>query len=159
MKELKLVQSRDEIKKDPAKVGQAVYDILSKPQEMQTVEETYTEMTPKYFEELKKACEDNASKFSPPFYIVVLRKKEFWADNVLRQWFVARQTRPDPRVLRRDYPNHDHDLWKYNHTTGDVSLQWTLPTKQDADMMLRNWQLYHSDLIRWISEFNAGTLA
>jgi hypothetical protein len=159
MKKLDLITPRNKIKSNPSKIGQAVYDIKSKVQEMQTVEETLDEMTPKYFAELKLACEGNEKNFDPPFYVVVLRKKEFWTDNVLRQWFVARQTRPSPKILRQDYPNHDHDVWKYDQRTGDVALQWTLPTAQDSDSILRNAQYYHSDLLHWITDFNKGTLA
>lgn len=155
---LKLVQSRDEIKKDPAKVGQAVYDILSKPQSSQEVGETADAMAPKYFKELLAAVDGNKDKFESPFYVVVLRKKEPWAMNVLRQWFVSRGTRPDPKVLRQDYPNHDHDVWKVDSKSYDVALQWTLPTRQDSASILKSADQYDPSLVKWIKQFNNGSL-
>lgn len=159
MKALKLIQSRDEIKSDPAKVGKAVYDILSKPQSSQTVEETIEAMAPKYFQELLDCAESNKEKFESPFYIIVLRKKEFWAINVLRQWYVARQSKPSAKILRADYPNHDHDVYEIDSKSHEIKLIWSLPTKQDADTIIKNKQLYDEQTVGFIQDFNLGKLA
>jgi REP element-mobilizing transposase RayT len=143
-----------------AKVGQAVYDILSKPtHDMQNVGETLDAMTPRYYKELFDTFENNRKQFSSPFYIVVLRKKEPWALNVLRQWYIARQSKPSARVLRKDYPNHDHDVWEADSKADDVRLLWTLPTSQDAQTILTNKGMYQEDVVECIEKFNAGLIA
>lgn len=154
----KLRQSKDELKKDPAQVGKAVYESLLKPQEMQEVGETIEAMTPKYYEQILETVNSNSSKYDSPFYVVVLRKKEPWALNVLRHWYVARQTKPSAFVLREDYPNFDHDVWKVDGHSRDISLMWTLPTKQDAASILKNRWMYHEDLVKWITLYNEGRL-
>lgn len=159
MKALKLIQSRDEIKTNSAKVGKAVYDILSKPQSEQTVEETIDSITPKYFEELLSCVNSNIKNFDSPFYVVVLRKKEFWATNVLRQWYVARQTKPSAKSLRSDYPNHDHDVYQIDSKSCSINLLWVLPTKQDANTIIKNKHLYDDQTVGFIEAFNEGRLA
>ncbi len=151
-----------EFKKPSSKntrVGQAVYDILSKAQEMQEVGETIDAMTPRYYEELLATIDNNKDKLDPPFYIIVLRKKEPWALNVLRQWYIARQTKPSAKYLRELAPNHDQDVWEIDPRFGKMDLKWTLPTEQDSKTILKNKHMYHEDIVRWIQEFNAGILS
>lgn len=157
--DLPLKVSKDSIKKNPARVGQAVYDIISKPQAAQTVEDTISEIEKSnvYYKELFKTIDDAKKIYDDPFYVVILRKKEFWALNVLRQWYISRQTRPHPKYLRETYPNHDHDVWKVNGL--DVYLEWTLPTAKDSESILTHKDLYDPDLVKWITEYNQGRLS
>jgi len=152
-----LITSRDKIKKNPSKVGQAVFDILSKDQKMQTVEETIEGMTPKYFEEVLKAVDRGCKAYNSPFYVVVVRKKETlggMASNVLFHRFVDRQTMPSPKVLREDYPNADHEVYEVNAKTSTISLLWVLPTAQDSRTIVKNKHLYDPMLVGWIEQFD-----
>jgi len=151
----KIIQFPDQ--KKPISVGKAVLDILSKPQEMQTVQDTLDALTPRYFEELDATIAANKSKYSSPFFVVILKKKEPWALNVLRQWYIARQSKPLAKVLRRDYANFTHDVWEANEK-GDRKLLWTLPTAIEATTILKNKQLYHEDLVKWCQQFESGGL-
>lgn len=150
--------SRDESAKKTSEVGKKVFEILSKPVEMQEVGETLEAMTPKYMEELFATASFNKNKLDSPFYIVVLRKKEPWALNVLRQWYIARQTKPLASFLRRKFPNHDHDVYLVNSKTEEVMHLWTLPTAQDSSTILKHKDMYHSDLVKWIQQFESGNL-
>ena len=141
----------------PAKVGQAVYDILSKTSHAdQEVGETLEAMTPRYYRELFDTVQNYRDRYRSPFYIVVLRKKEPWALNVLRQWYIARQTKPSAKILRNDYPNYDHDVWEVKGD--DCELQWSLPTAQDAKTIMKNKFMYQEDVIECIEKFNKGLL-
>lgn len=142
--------------KKTSKVGKAVYDILSKPQESQEVGETVDAMGPRYFDELFDTISANRDRLPSPFFIVVLRKKEPWALNVLRQWFVARETRPSAKFLRHEFPNHDHDVWLINTKDEKFQLLWTLPTAKDSLTIIKNAECYHPDLIKWIQSYNEG---
>ncbi len=155
---LPLKVSKDSLNPNPARVGQAVYDILSRDQSSQTVEETVEAMTQKYYKELFETIKTakNSLNYDNPFYVVILRKKEPWAINVLRQWYIARQTKPMARYLRETYPNHDHDVWLVDGH--DIHLQWTLPTKQDSSTILKNGSLYEGPLAGWIKDFESGKL-
>jgi|SRR5215469_11145077 len=141
-------------------VGQAAFSLLMKAhqvQEMQEVQETLDAMTPAYYAELEDCIKKNKRKYSSPFYIVCLRKKEAFFLNVLRQWFVARQTKPLACVMLRDYPNHDHDVWEIN-AEGEPKLLWALPPGQEQQTILKNKYLYHSDLVKWIEDYHDGFL-
>jgi hypothetical protein len=157
-----LLTSRDKIKKNPAKLGQAVYDILSKDnQPVQTVEETVESMTPAYFEELMKAVDEGCKRFDPPFYIIVQRKKETIAgtvSNVLHHKYITRQTRPMSAFLRNEWPNADHDLYEVDNNKGTMTLVYTLPSAQDAKTILKNADCYDPKLVEWIVSYNRGVL-
>lgn len=145
--------------KTTSNVGKVAYDLLAKAhqtQEMQEVQETLDAMTPAYLAELEDCVEKNSHKYSTPFYVVCLRKKENFFVNVLRQWFIARQTKPMACVMLRDYPNHDHDIWEIKD--GQAKLIWTLPPGQEQQTIMKNPHLYHSDLVKWIKDYQSGDL-
>ena len=141
-------------------VGQAAFSLLAKAhetQEMQEVQETLNAMTPAYYAELESSIKNNRHKYSAPFYVICLRKKENFFINVLRQWFIARQSVPLACVMLRDYPNHDHDVWEIN-SHGEPKLIWTLPPGQEQRTIMKNPHLYHSDLVGWIKDYQVGKL-
>lgn len=153
--------SRDKIKKDPSKLGQAVYDILSKEQSPQTVEETIAEMTPSYFEQLSIAVEKGCKDFESPFYVVVQRKKETIGGsvmNVLKHQYITRQTKPYANFLRHEWPNADHDLYEIDSAKGTMTLLYTLPNAQDSKTILKNADCYDPKLVEWILAYNDGSL-
>ena len=159
--ESNLITPRNKVKKDPSKLGQAVYDILSKEQYSQSVEETIDAMAPKYFEELSKAVEKGCKDFESPFYIVVQRKKETIGGtvmNVLKHQYVTRQTQPKAKFLRTEFPNADHDLYEVDSVKGTMTLLYTLPSAQDSKSILKNADCYDPKLVEWILAYNRGTL-
>ena len=140
--------------------GKVAYDLLHKgieSNERQEVQETIDAMTPAYLAELEDCAKKNCRKFDGAFYIVCLRKKEAFFINVIRQWFVARQTKPLPDVLFRDYPNHDHDVWEVT-PSGETKLLWSLPPGQEQLTIMKNPNQYHKDLVNWIKDFQNGCL-
>jgi hypothetical protein len=156
-----LVTSRDKIKKNPARLGQAIYDIISKEQQDQSVEATIDAMTPKYFEELMKAVDKGCKDFESPFYIVVQRKKETIGGsvmNVLKHQYVTRQTKPYANFLRHEFPNADHDLYEVDSEKGTMTLLYTLPNAQDSKTILKNAECYDPKLVEWIVAYNRGVL-
>lgn len=156
---LPLIVPRDKLKVKGAQVGKAVFDILSNPNhDSQEVGETMEAMTPRYYQELMATIKANQGNFESPFFIVVLRKKEPWALNVLRQWFVSRQTKPSASTIREDYPNFDHDLWQIDSRNSSINFLYTLPTAQDSATILKNKECYDPDLVSTIVKFNEGKL-
>lgn len=140
--------------------GKAAYDLLHKgieANEMQEVQETIDAMTPAYIAELEDCAKKNSRKYQGNFYIVCLRKKEAFFINVLRQWFIARQSKPMACVLFRDYPNFDHDIWEVT-PAGHTRLLWSLPPAQEQLTIMKNPHLYHSDLVNWIKQYQDGDL-
>jgi len=151
------ITPRDKIKKNPSKVGKAVHEILSKSNDDITVGEIMDEFQHKYAKEMESCLENNVNKYDPPFYVVVLTKKEPWALNVMRNWFIARQTRPSAKILREDYPNYMQTVYSYDKRSSELKIHWSLPIAQDAAVVLQNPQLYDSTLVKWVTEYSRGT--
>lgn len=140
---------KDHKTKKSAKVGEAVHKILSKEQPSQQVGDTLEAMSPKYLEELRSCCFENSKRYTSPFYIVVLGKKEPFALNVVRHWFVARQTKPSSKSLLTYYPNHFHEVYSFNDSTGDCRLLWALTPYWNHSVIMSHPETYHPDLVNW----------
>ncbi len=139
-------------------VGQAAFHINKN--ETQEVGETLEMMEKKYAEELQECL--NLNKKHTHYYIVVLRKKEPMSpvlpvSNVLRQWFIApRFTKPSARVLKKDYPLQDHDVWEVKD--GNPQHVWTLPGPDAWDFIMQNKRDHDPHLVKWMTEYEKGTL-
>lgn len=139
-------------------VGKAVYDILSKPQEEMQVEEVLEEYKHEYLEEILTCIRDNKNKYISPFYIIVLTKKEPWAVNVMRNWFIARQTKPSSKWMRDQFPNFMQTVYSWDDRSEELKILWSLPTWQDSLVVLKNKALYDPQLVKWILEYESGML-
>jgi hypothetical protein len=134
------------------RVGQAVYDILSKPQADQTVGETLDAFGPDYAKFMEETIEENQAKFDSPFYIFVLTKKEFWANNILRNWFVARQTPPHAFDMMEQYSNYTKTLYLIDGNKGQIKCLWSLPSFDECLSIARCPENYDSELVKWVEE-------
>jgi hypothetical protein len=143
----------DQFKKKTSQVGKAVYEILSQKRPEVTTGEVLTESAKRYVEEMEATINSGIGRYELPFYIVVLTKKEPWALNVMRNWFIARQTEPSSVTLEQDYPNHQQTVYRF-HNRGEppIDILWSLPTPQDCQTVLDNPCLYHPQLLNWIVE-------
>ena len=161
--EKQLKVTKDKLYKTPAKVGKAVYDINSKPQGVQTVEETIEAMTGKYFEKLMEAVEEGcrAKNYPDVFYVLIERKKETLAgnaSNVLKHKYITAPFKPRSQLLRQECPNSDFDLYEADKSKCEITHIWTLPCYQDSVSILKNKQVYDPQLVKWIEDYNKGIL-
>lgn len=141
-----------------ARVGQAVYDILKSNDEPTSVEEILDEYASSYVKELEDTIQANEHKYKETFHVVVLSNKEMWAINVVRNWFIARQTAPDALESVVLWPNHVKILYEVNKKTNEVKLKWTIPGIQDCISIAKNPGMYDPQLVKWIKECFAGVL-
>jgi len=132
------------------RVGQAVFDIISRYQPMQTVGETLDAFGPDYAKQMEECIEDNEHKYTSPFYIFVLTKKEFWANNVLRNYFIARQTPPHAFDMMEQYSNYTKTLYIVDANRGNIKCVWTLPGFDDCITIARNPANYDPELVKWV---------
>lgn len=130
-------------------VGAATKEILEKPQHEYQVQEIIDEYANKYVKELETAVQENCKRFESPFYVVVLHKKEPWALNVLRNWFIGRQTCPSIQTMWNSYKNFMHTIYEVDGDKGDIRLVRSLPSPDEAKVIVKNFHLYDSDLVRW----------
>lgn len=129
-------------------VGQKVYDILSASQPQTEVQEIIDEYTLDYNRQMQECVDQNIKKFDSPFYVVVLTKKEYWAPNVVRNFFIARQTKPSVKTMWAEYTNFMHTVYEVTRH-GDVNLLYTLPSPQEANTILESWASYDQNLVKW----------
>lgn len=133
-------------------VGEEAVARLSNPDTKQGIIDTEREVNKDYFEEIQK-CVDSHRAWTDPFYVVIHYKKEKTLHNVIRRYFLARQTLPTPQW--------GQDVWQYNPKSGDVRYLWTLPDEQTAMWMVANPQDVPSDqhvLLAFILDFLDGKL-
>lgn len=141
-----------------ARVGQAVADILSKDQPDYTVGEILDGFGIKFANELEQTINDNLDKYTSPFYVFVLTKKEFWADNVVRNWFVARQTPPRALEMMIQYPLHTKTLYVVNSSKGDLKAAWSIPGLEECRSILKTPNTFSPELVHWIQDCFQGKL-
>jgi hypothetical protein len=115
----------------------------------QTVCDTTRAMNKGYLEEINK-CVNRfpACDWHTPFYVVVITKKERVLHNVIRRYFVARQSLPSP--------TWDQTVWHYNPTTSDLRHVWTLPDQETGSWLLmypEDAPKGHGELLSTIHEF------
>lgn len=135
-----------------ARVGQAVADILSQDQPTYTAGEILDGFGARYAQELEKTVNNSMSKFKPPYYILALTKKEFWADNVVRNWFIPRQSAPYAMDMMVQYPNHTKTLYVVDDIRGDIKVAWSVPAYEECKSVLKNPSIYHPELVKWIED-------
>ena len=138
------------------RVGQAVVDILANNPAPQTVEETIFEFGPDFAKELEKTIEDNRHRYKSPFYVLVLTKKEMWACNVVRNFFIARQTAPRSSSMVVEYPNYTKTLYKVNPKKGTVDALWSIPGHEECKSISKSPESFDPELLKWIKEAYSG---
>ncbi|NJL54189.1 hypothetical protein HC928_02735 [bacterium] len=138
------------------RVGQAVVDILSKEQPQYTVEDILEAYSHKYIAELEDCIEKNLKRYESPFYVFVLTKKEMWAENVVRNYFVARQSKPDMQDMIVEYPHATKTLYEIDSKKCSINLEWTLPGVEEAKSIMKNPSIYDPFLVDCIKKgFNS----
>lgn len=141
-----------------ARVGQAVHDMLSEDHYEMTVGELLDGFGARFAQELEHTVNDSLGKFKNPFYILALTKKEFWATNVVRNWFIPRQTAPYPSDLVKGYPNHTKTLYVVDGDRGDIKVAWSIPADGDCKSILKRPNIYSQELVSWIKDCLSGKL-
>lgn len=141
-----------------ARVGQAVHDILHGNHGSTTVEEIIDEYSQKFNQELEDTINSNEHKYKDKFHIFVLSNKEMWAQNVVRNWFIARETAPEPLDMVAQYPNHCKILYEFDRRTDKLTLKWTIPGLQDCISIVKNPLQYDPQLYKWISDCFKGAI-
>jgi hypothetical protein len=132
------------------RVGQAVADILSRPQAPQTVGDVLESAAADFAKEMHDCLEKHHAFFDDPFYVFVLTKKEFFASNVVRNWFVPRQTPPYAFDMMEQYPNHTKTLYLVDYSKGNIKVLWSLPGFSECIDVARHPERFDPELVKWV---------
>jgi hypothetical protein len=141
-----------------ARVGQAVVDMMGLDQPDLTAGDIIEAQSEKFTADFNKYAEEAAEKYTSPFYMFILTGKEHWAVNVVRNWFIPRQTAPHASQMMEDYPNKTKSLYLLDFEKGICKLLWTLPSPQECAIVLRHRNDYDPGLVASILDFAHGRL-
>lgn len=136
-------------------IGIIAPDLASKHESTidHTAHEQMQEMLKEWDKNMLECIQDAKSKFHKDFFIVVETKKEPLMHNVLRNYFIARQSCPTPM--------YDNTVYRYHRNDDIVELLWVLPSKATCDMM-RNRALEipaeERELLQYVLDDADGTL-
>lgn len=141
-----------------ARVGQAVCDFLSTDQPTYTAGDIIDGYSEKFCQEIEKCIETNKGKLTSPFYVFVMAHKESWTQNVVRNWFIARQTAPYALDMIQQYPHHMKTLYMIDAENGHLKICWSLPGIEDCRSIAKNKHSYDPQLVKWIEDAFEGKL-
>jgi hypothetical protein len=145
----------DESKRET--VGKAVQNILNGSREQCTTEDIIENYKQQYEKDFHKACEKGVElHYDTPFYILVLQNKEFWAENVVRNYFIPRQTPPHALDMVETYPHHNKILYMVNPHSNQIKICWNIPGYEDCKSILKNPQGLSKTMVNWIKDAMAG---
>lgn len=134
-------------------VGKLARDLLLKEPETTDPIELQRAMHEDYVQNVSDCVDRHKDKFTGNFFVVVTTKKERLMQNVIRNYFYARQSCPTP--------NYDDTVYLYNRVDDALELLWTLPS-QDASHHLKDNALQvapeEKQLLQYVLDFADGTL-
>lgn len=118
--------------KNSTTVGQEAYKRLLNPDSKQGIIDTQREIDKQYFEQIEECVKKHKGKlgFTGDFFITVISKKERVMENVIRRYFIARESLPTP--------NYDQTVWRFNQKVGDLQYIWTIPDHNTCQEMFNN---------------------
>ena len=118
-------------------VGAEALSRLQNPDHSQSIIETQREMDKEYWGEIDK-CVKAHTNWQEPYYIVIHQKKEKLLENVIRRYFIGRQSLPTPQW--------DQTVWRFNPKNGNLEFVWTLPDENTAKWLAANPKEIHEDM-------------
>lgn len=148
--------SYDRFGSQGSRVGQAVYDILSKQNEEYTAEEILEGMGKKIVEYLEEAVNKGSEHYKSAFKIIHFFRKTLTQhdmDNVMSQkahCFVEGPT--DPKFFMDAAVHPAKSLFEVDPAQGTMKLLWTIPGWEDCRSILKNPAIYDPDLVKWVKE-------
>lgn len=112
-------------------VGKVSRDlIIEAPKLDHSPHEQMSESLTEYEDNVHDAVEAGKKIYNNDFYVVVLTKKERIMKNVLRNYFMSRETCPTP--------DWDQAVYHYHKETEALEFLWVLPSKDVCKMLRLN---------------------
>jgi len=135
-------------------VGKISWDLLANANPLDhSAEEQMKEQLDTFEKEMYQAIDRGKKQFPQDFYIVVETKKEPKMKNVIRNYFIIRQSCPTPQ--------YDNAVYKYHYIPDELEFLWVLPSRQIYNMMKeRSLELPKEErqLLQFVLEDSDGTL-
>jgi len=141
--------------KNSTTVGQEAYKRLLNPDSKQGIIDTQREIDKQYFQQIEECVKNHKGKlgFTGDFFVTVISKKERVMENVVRRYFIARESLPTP--------NYDQTVWRFNQKAGDLQYLWTVPDHNTCQEMFNNPMIVPESedwLLQMVQLFMTGRL-
>lgn len=146
-----MTEKKDKNKRET--VGKISTDLLAKSSDKHTVVDQMKEQLSEYEKHAYNCVETHKNRFIDNFYVTVITKKEKLTPNVIRHYFLARQSCPTP--------DYDQTVYIYNRIKDELQFLWVIPSKYTclylmkyrADLPQEEWAL-----LKFVLDYNDGTL-
>ena len=139
---------------DRKNIGQLSQELAAKPFETRDPIELQRSMQRDYLDNVWQCINRSKKDYPDQFFVVVLHKREHLMQNVLRNYFVARQTCPTP--------NYDQSVFRYTGKDDKLEYIWTIPDRETCFTFLTQaLQVVPEErqLLNFILDFKSGELA
>ena len=144
-----------------SKVGQAVYDLLSREQPAYSVEDILDQFGRDYLDLIRSIADKAKGQFEPPFYIFSVLKKDlgqFGVANVLKHSARPFQLKVTSKRAVEAHPGATKTLFRVDAKKGEIALEWSIPSNEECVSVLKHADLYDPQLVKWIKKCFDGTL-
>lgn len=134
-------------------VGKIAVDLMAKEPETKDPIEQMREQLSEYEKNFYECLAAHKSVFPGDFYIVVLTKKEPLMQNVLRNYFMARQSCPTP--------DYDQAVYRYIRADERIDFLWIIPSRDTCKLFKKNALQIHPterELLNFVLAFADGSL-
>jgi hypothetical protein len=138
---------------DNKTVGAIAKELMEKDQDKYDLVEMQRAMQEDWNKNIRLALEDGKKNFERNFYIVIETKRERIMENVIRNYFLTRESCPSP--------NYDQTVFRYLSKEEMLEFLWVLPCK-DACLNMKDHALEidkeERDLLHFVLDFYDGVL-
>lgn len=134
-------------------VGEHSLELQQKAPESRDPIELQREMQKDYEKNFMEALETGKKLYTGNFYVEVNTKKERLMQNVIRNYFIPRQSCPTP--------TYDQAVYKYDFENDDIQFLWVLPDKGSCHHLKENALQVHPserELLLFVLSFYDGSL-
>ena len=135
-------------------VGKISSDLIVKSVDnTHSAEEQMREQLIDYDRNILECINIHKNIFFGSFFVVVTTKKERLMQNVIRNYFFARQSCPSPEW--------DQTVYKYDPSKEEIEFLWVIPSKDTCEYMIKNAleiDPSEHELRRFVLEFSDGSL-
>jgi len=134
-------------------VGKVATDLAAQDTVAQSPIELEREVHKEYEQNFNDCLERGKKQYQGDFFIVVVTKKERLLPNVLRHYFLHRNSCPTP--------DYDQAVYKYHRKHDGYEFLWVIPDKNSCKRILQD-ALYlpesQHDLLRFVMDYADGEL-
>jgi hypothetical protein len=106
-----------------------------------------------YENQIRLAVERGCKLYDNDFFVIVIFKKERLMVNVVRQYFLPRQTCPRPE--------YDQVVYRYFRGSHSLEFVWVIPDKETCSLLPFYKDMIpkeQSELSKFVFDFNSGKL-